>query len=111
MTTTDGRSKLRKAGREMLIPTQALILRFRIELLETEPLVWRSIEVPGDYTFWDLHVAIQDAMGWLDYHYTPLHHPTSTHEEAAALRHQQPATGLRRPAWLGHTDRHDVYLE
>ncbi|WP_035570993.1 plasmid pRiA4b ORF-3 family protein, partial [Halonatronum saccharophilum] len=21
-----------------------------------------------DYTFWDLHVAIQDAMGWLDYH-------------------------------------------
>jgi len=24
--------------------------------------------VPGDYSFWDLHVAIQDAMGWLDYH-------------------------------------------
>jgi len=24
--------------------------------------------VPTAYTFWDLHVAIQDAMGWLDYH-------------------------------------------
>jgi hypothetical protein len=24
--------------------------------------------VPSSYTFWDLHVAIQDAMGWLDCH-------------------------------------------
>src|SRR5262245_40511777 len=68
MATTDGRSKLYKGGREVIIPTQALILRFRIELQGTDPLVWRAIEVPGDYTFWDLHVAIQDAMGWLDYH-------------------------------------------
>src|SRR6266545_2283012 len=36
-TTTDGRSKLRKGGKELLIPTQALILRFRIELQETDP--------------------------------------------------------------------------
>ncbi len=42
--------------------------RFRIELLAIEPLIWRLIEVPSIYTFWDLHVAIQDAMGWLDYH-------------------------------------------
>ncbi len=76
MTTTDGRSTLRRGGREMVIPTQALVLRFRIELQETDPLVWREIEVPGDYTFWDLHVAIQDAMGWLDYH---LHRFTMPH--------------------------------
>ena len=24
--------------------------------------------VPAKYSFWDLHVAIQDSMGWLDYH-------------------------------------------
>jgi len=24
--------------------------------------------VPENYSFWDLHVAIQDTMGWLDYH-------------------------------------------
>ena len=24
--------------------------------------------MPGTYSFWDLHVAIQDSMGWLDYH-------------------------------------------
>ena len=39
MTTTDGRSKLRNKGRELIIPTQALILRFRIELQHTSPLV------------------------------------------------------------------------
>jgi Plasmid pRiA4b ORF-3-like protein len=31
-------------------------------------LVWRRIQVPESYSFWDLHVAIQDAMGWKDYH-------------------------------------------
>jgi hypothetical protein len=32
MTTTDGRSQLRRGGRELVMPTQALLLRFRIEL-------------------------------------------------------------------------------
>jgi hypothetical protein len=45
-----------------------LVYRFRIELEEIEPLIWRTIEVPSTYSFWDLHVAIQDSMGWLDYH-------------------------------------------
>ena len=43
-------------------------LRFRIELRDIAPPIWRRIDVPGEYSFWDLHVAIQDAMGWLDYH-------------------------------------------
>jgi len=70
MVTTDGRSRLVRHGKEQMvaIPPQALILRLRVELLDTNPLVWRELEVPGDCTFWDLHVAIQDAMGWLDYH-------------------------------------------
>ncbi len=45
-----------------------LLYQFKIELLGVEPPIWRRIQVPGNYTFWDLHVAIQDAMGWLDYH-------------------------------------------
>jgi len=44
------------------------IFRFRVELRDIAPPIWREIEVPGNYSFWDLHVAIQDAMGWLDYH-------------------------------------------
>lgn len=47
---------------------QARIYRFKVTLLDIEPEIWRLIEVPEAYTFWDLHVAIQDAMGWLDYH-------------------------------------------
>lgn len=47
------------------------VLQFKVELQGIEPKIWRRIQVPIDYNFWDLHVAIQDAMGWLDYH---LHH-------------------------------------
>lgn len=42
--------------------------QFKVTLLGIEPPIWRRIQVPGSYSFWDLHVAIQDSMGWLDYH-------------------------------------------
>ena len=42
--------------------------QFGVVLLEAAPPIWRTIQVPGTYSFWDLHVAIQDSMGWLDYH-------------------------------------------
>ena len=45
-----------------------LVHQFLIVLTGIDPLVWRRIQVPEAYSFWDLHVAIQDAMGWLDYH-------------------------------------------
>ena len=45
-----------------------IVHQFLVVLSGTNPLVWRRIQVPEQYTFWDLHVAIQDAMGWLDYH-------------------------------------------
>ena len=44
------------------------ILQFKVTLKHIRPPVWRRIQVPCTYTFWDLHVAIQDAMGWLDCH-------------------------------------------
>jgi len=44
------------------------VYQFRIELREIEPKIWRVIQVPETYSFWDLHVAVQDAMGWLDCH-------------------------------------------
>ena len=44
------------------------VYQFRIFLRDVEPPVWRRIQVPETYTFWDLHVAIQDSMGWLDCH-------------------------------------------
>jgi len=38
----------------------------KISLLGTK--IWRRILVPKNYTFYDLHVAIQNAMGWTDSH-------------------------------------------
>lgn len=45
-----------------------LIHQFKIALLGISPAIWRRIQVPEHYMFWDLHVAVQDSMGWLDYH-------------------------------------------
>lgn len=44
------------------------VYQFKITLKGIEPPIWRRIQVPGTYTFWDLHVAIQNAMGWTDSH-------------------------------------------
>ena len=44
------------------------VYQFKISLEGIKPPIWRRIQVPEIYTFWDLHVAIQDAMGWEDYH-------------------------------------------
>jgi len=44
------------------------VYQFKITLEGIKPPIWRRIQVPETYTFWDLHVAIQDSMGWLDYH-------------------------------------------
>lgn len=43
-------------------------LQLLIVLVGADPLVWRRIQILDNYSFWDLHVAIQDAMGWEDRH-------------------------------------------
>lgn len=44
------------------------ICQLKIELLDIEPTIWRRIQLRYDSNFWDLHVAIQNAMGWTDSH-------------------------------------------
>lgn len=48
----------------MTAEPRKLVYQFRITLLQLKTPVWRRIQVPEKYNFWDLHVAIQDAMGW-----------------------------------------------
>jgi hypothetical protein len=48
--------------------TENRIYQFKIALKEVAPVVWRRIQVPTKYNYWDLHVAIQDSMGWFDCH-------------------------------------------
>lgn len=49
-------------------PHAGLALQFRVELLLVAEPVWRRFVVPANYSFWDLHVALQDVMGWQDRH-------------------------------------------
>lgn len=44
------------------------VYQFKITLEGIKPAIWRRIQVPEMYSFWDLHVAIQDSMGWFDCH-------------------------------------------
>jgi len=44
------------------------VYQFEIALQEITPTIWRRIQVPDRYSFWDLHCAITDVFGWLDYH-------------------------------------------
>lgn len=59
-------SGTRKSAKRSARPE--LVHRFLIVLTGTDPVIWRRIEVAETYSFWDLHVAIQDAMGWMDCH-------------------------------------------
>ena len=44
------------------------ICTVRIELLDTDPLIWRQVEVPTSITLKVLHDVVQIAMGWFDCH-------------------------------------------
>lgn len=55
-------------GDELMVKKEKCIYQFKISLEGIKPTIWRRIQVLEGYTFWDFHVAIQDAMGWLDYH-------------------------------------------
>lgn len=48
--------------------TYQSVYQFKITLKGSKPPIWRRIQVPDNYSFWELHTAIQDAMGWMDCH-------------------------------------------
>ena len=74
------------------------VYQFKVTLRGIRPPIWRRIQVPGSYSFWDLHVAIQDAMGWWDSH---LH----------AFRVANPAHGDMDLIGIPDEDRFDDDLE
>lgn len=63
--------KYHKANPKDLGFLKNVLYQFNVELPEILPSIWRRIWVPSNYNLWDLHVAIQDSMGWTDSH---LHH-------------------------------------
>lgn len=49
------------------------VYQFKITLLDTKLPIWRRIQVAENYRFWDLHMAIQNAMGWQNCPSSPIH--------------------------------------
>lgn len=68
------------------------VYQFKVALKYIRPPIWRRIQVPATSTFWDLHVAIQDAMGWEDYHLHEFTMPDPKTGEEACI-------GLLDPNW------------
>jgi hypothetical protein len=50
------------------MPPRKQVYQFKITLKDIRPPIWRRIQVPSTFNFWDLHVAIQNAKGWQDCH-------------------------------------------
>ena len=44
------------------------VYQFKITIKGIKPPIWRRIQVPETYTFWELSSAIQDAIGWTGGH-------------------------------------------
>jgi Plasmid pRiA4b ORF-3-like protein len=44
------------------------IATVRIELQDTDPVIWRQVEVPTSITLKVLHDIVQAVMGWFNYH-------------------------------------------
>jgi hypothetical protein len=44
------------------------IAQIKVSLQDVEPTIWRRLEVPAEIKLSRLHVALQAAMGWQDYH-------------------------------------------
>jgi hypothetical protein len=76
----------------MAVSPSKRVYQFKITLQDIKPPVWRRIQVLGDYTFWDLHVAIQDAMGWMDEHLHEFHtkNPRSGRGEDIGIPEDEP---------------------
>lgn len=79
------------------------VYQLKVALNGIRPPVWRRIQVPANYTFWDLHVALQDSMGWLDCHLHEfqVQNPSSGLEERIGTPAEEDPEllGVVHPGW------------
>jgi hypothetical protein len=52
----------------MTASSEGAVAILRIELQDTEPLIWRRVAVRTSINLKAVHSMIQAAMGWLGYH-------------------------------------------
>lgn len=74
-TSDDGRlaltSSARRRGPKELREARTFyreVYQLRVELKDIQPSIWRRLVVPAGFTLHELHLLLQEAMGWMDYH-------------------------------------------
>ncbi|HEY9790163.1 MAG TPA: plasmid pRiA4b ORF-3 family protein [Candidatus Obscuribacterales bacterium] len=61
-------NRLKKLLKAAAIENQGLRTgyRLKISLVDSDPPIWRSVDLAGNYELRELHMMIQDMMGWQD---------------------------------------------
>lgn len=72
------------------------VLQIKVTLADIRPPIWRRLQVPADLTLDLLHLVIQAAMGWENYHMHVFSTPAGDHGQ--------------RDSELGHGDERKVPL-
>jgi hypothetical protein len=74
------------------------VYQFKISLKGIAPKIWRRIQVPATYSFWDLSVAIQNAMAWGGHHLHEFRimNPRSGVEEEIGIPDEDDAPHVRK---------------
>lgn len=72
------------------------VLQIKVTLADIRPPIWRRLQVPADLTLDRLHLVIQNAMGWENYHMHLFQTPAGDYG--------------RRDSELGHRDERKVPL-
>jgi len=69
MTTATDKTPLRIPRRlKRKVDAAHPVYELDLWLVDSDPLIWRTLAVPADFTLLDLHCVIQAAMPWGDYH-------------------------------------------
>jgi hypothetical protein len=73
ITTIDAMMRLTALAERMLrrgfdVPHGMPVLQLHVELDETTPPIWRTVQVPTAVTMRQLHAVVQAAMGWTNSH-------------------------------------------
>lgn len=80
-------------------PVPSYILHLSITF--SDPLIWRRIQVPGEFTLSQLHDVIQQAMGWSDSH---------VHQFMVGKISYKPTMKSNRPRESKRFDEHNYKL-
>lgn len=84
------------------------VYQLRIDLKDIKPPIWRRIHVPENYTFWDLHVAIQNIMPWYGGHMHAFYVNKPLTGERIDLGDDETEKNISE--WLNMTNRRASYI-